>query len=116
MGLDSNIYAYTRISDDEKIYNKLANEREKPMKILYWRKQWAVIEFFGDLLGEKIENLQEYEIGKIELQALLEALENGDLKYEDGWETNKEEDIAKLGLILNTTGFSETKFVFTNWW
>ena len=116
MGLDSYIIAKIIPNEDEQIYNKLAGEEPKPMEILYWRKEWGVLEWFKDTLGVEIINCDEYELSEDILRALLRALESGELEYDEWHIENLTKDIKRLKLILKNTDFSKTKFIFYNWW
>jgi len=117
MGLDTHIYKIKRPTADEEVYNKLVGERQETTEVLYWRKVWGIVEFFGDILETTIENCDEYEIGEIELRKLLNALEQREISYgEFNDDDDIENDISKIKKLLDETDFSVTKFIFSNWW
>ena len=116
MGLDSYIFKINIPKETEQIYNKLVGEEVEHIEVLYWRKRYNILEWFGDTLNKEIENCIDYELDINILQKLLEALESSELEYDDYLQTNLKSDIDKLKEILKTTDFTKTKFVFHNWW
>jgi len=112
MGLDSYIFSTRKLDENEQIYNKLVDEKGELIEVLYWRKEYNLVDWFGNLLDIEIENCGEYEIGEYELQELIKALESGKLKVSE----NPEDKINKLKELIKTADFTKTKFIFHNWW
>jgi len=111
MGLDTSIYKYKEQTEKEKIYDKLVGERQQGEEVLYWRKHHHIVEWFGQELGQLIENCENYEVTEENFINLLHDLESGELTT---YETS--EDIKIITKLLKETDFEKTKFIFSNWW
>ena len=98
MGLD--IYLFKRKkakNTKEKILNKLEGEKDK--EVAYWRKEWDIVEAFGEALAVEIENLKEYEVDYEQLEEVYEITKSPEIKE-----------------VLCKTDWENEIIIFYNWW
>ena len=116
MGLDTTLYKQTRKPKIEQIFDKLDETETEMEEVLYWRKNYNLLEWFRENLCE-IDNCIFHEVSKKVFEKWLHALENDILEYswdEKSIELNR--DIEIITKILKETDFKKVKFFFYNWW
>jgi len=116
MGLDTYLYKQKQKSELEQVFDNLVGEKVEMAEVLYWRKNFNLLEWFRNNMCE-IDNCGYHEVSKEIFEKLLEALDNGALEYE--WDDDCEQinrDIDMITKILKEEDFKTTKFFFYNWW
>lgn len=98
MGLDTSLYKSKKLSSAEKIMKVLCEESEREA-VAYWRKDWALVELFGNVLGEEIENCGSYEVTKEQLI-----------------EINKKLNDKQISKVIKKTDWDKEVITFHNWW
>jgi len=112
MGLDTYLHRQEQKPEIEQVFDKLIGVDAEMEEVLYWRKNYNLLEWFRIRLGE-VDNCKYHEIDKSVFVDWLEALENETLNYEFSIVKRDKKMIIK---ILKETDFKKTKFFFYNWW
>ena len=121
MGLDSYLYKVDIKPEIEQVFDKLVGAGIEYEEVLYWRKNYALLEWFRENMCD-IDNCVYHEVSKEIFEKWLYDLENDTLEYE--YETDDEKynienmvrDMDMIMKILKETDFTKTKFFFYNWW
>jgi len=116
MGLDTSLYKEKIKPKIEQVFDKLIEADTEMEEVLYWRKNYNLLDWFNEELGE-IENCKYYEVTEETFIKWLNDLETLELKYDNGHlEETEDRDIEMITKILKETDFKTTKFYFYNWW
>jgi len=110
MGLDSYLYKQKQKPKIEQVFDKLIDKEEEMEQVLYWRKNYNLLEWFRNNMCE-IDNCKFHEVSKDILKKFLSEMYSDNLEYEGMYK-----DMEIITKILKETDFKTTKFFFYNWW
>jgi len=110
MGLDTSLFKIIKKPEIEQVFDKLVDAERDLKQVRYWRKNYDLLDWFGEIIGE-IKNCEEYEITREIFVMWLHALK--DAQLENG---SREADIEMIEEILDKTDWEKTKFILYNWW
>jgi hypothetical protein len=100
MGLDTYLFKSKKIKDEkEKLIIFLEDEKPKYEEIGYWRKNYELVEIFGKVLGVIIENCEDYEVTKEQLEEIFKI--------------TKDETLAEA---IKKVNWEDEIVIFHNWW
>jgi len=115
MGLDTYLHRQEQKPEVEQVFDKLIGAEAEMEEVLYWRKNFNLIEWFRIRIGE-IDNCKNHEIDKDVFVDWLEALETETLDYEEDDDKEVIRDMEMIEKILKETDFKKTKFFIYSWW
>lgn len=117
MGLDTTLYKKVELPALERVYNRLVEEEDDYVEVIYWRKNHNLLDWFR--LHVEVNNCEYVEVTKDMFVMWLYALQNGELnygRYEGQYQDEIDRDIKIIKEILKTSDFEKTKYYFYNWW
>jgi hypothetical protein len=99
MGLDTFLFKRSRKKDiKEEILAEL-EENSGEIEVAYWRKEWGIVEAFSEVTCIKIENCENYNISKEELEGVYKITDDKQIKK-----------------VLDEINWDNEEIIFHNWW
>ena len=112
-----NIYRKARPNTTIALLDKLEGKKEV-IEVAYWRKFYELQDAIGDIIGEYIENYEDYELNKEHIEEIILWLQtNKDNGIINEWSREGvDNDIELLTKLIEKTNFDEYILFYRGDW